>query len=191
MRPVAIIVNSKYGATEKYAKLLAEKTGGDLFDFKEFRPKKLKDYEFIIYCAGIYEGGIANLFTLERSMGALEGKKVAVFCVGASPYVEEEFRALYRKYFDGKLKDVPAFYGRGAWNAEKLSFKDRSLAKLTAGYLRRKEELSPWEEEYLSFYQGVRDWTDPRYLEPLLGWIKKESSPERAKRDRMIRLENF
>ncbi|MDO5712839.1 MAG: flavodoxin domain-containing protein [Tissierellia bacterium] len=190
---MAIIVNSRYGSTKKYAQWLQEKTKGDLIDFKDFRPRKLLDYSIIVFCAGVYTSGIANLSTLDRSMKVLKEKRVAVFCVGASPYVKEAFYSLYRKHFDGNLKDVPAFYGRGAWDRNKLKFKDRTLCRLLAKKLEKKDEklYLPWEKDFISFYDKVCDWKDPKYLDPLLEWMEEDPYPTEEDYKNMMNLENF
>lgn len=190
MEKTAIIVNSKYGAAEVYGRWLAEETGGDLLPLSALRPRALEEYDNIIYCAGIYLSGIHRLGTLEKAMPALEGKKVAVFCVGASPFNPEGFRKLYRRFFDGDLKDVPAFYGRGRWDEEKMSFKDRSLCKLLGKSLKKKEHLTSWEKEFLQFHGEKRDWTDKAYLKPLLEWLKRDPfSPEGD--EKMVTIDNF
>ena len=193
MKSLAIIVNSRYGATREYAKWLQEKTNGDLIEFSHFRPRKVVDYEKVVYCAGIYSSGISHLSTLEHSMKVLKDKKVAVFCVGASPYVKDAFHSLYRRFFDGELKDVPAFYGRGAWNKDHLHFQDRTLCRLLEKKLEKKDPslYLPWEKDFMSFYHQVCDWKDPSYLDPLIEWLSKGMYPTKEDYKKMMTLETF
>ena len=81
-----ILYRSKYGATAKYAEWLAEETGFDLMQTKEASVEKLRRYDTIVLGGGIYASGIAGIGFLRKHLKQLQGKRLAVFCVGASPY---------------------------------------------------------------------------------------------------------
>lgn len=60
----------------------------------------------------------------------LKEKKIAVFCVGASPYEEKAFTEIYHHNFKDSLAGLTCFYGRGAWNEAAMTFADRALCKM-------------------------------------------------------------
>ena len=107
-----IIYQSKYGATKKYAPWLADAAGFDLVETPKAESRILRDYDRIVLCGGIYASGIAGLAFLRKNRQALEGKKTAVFCVGASPYDEKALKEVKEHNLKDDLKEIPLFYGR-------------------------------------------------------------------------------
>ena len=173
---ITIVYSSKYGSTKEYAQELHRRRGGKLLPIKHFNAKKVET-NVVVFFAPIYAFGLLNLSVLERSITRLRNKKVAVFCVGASPYKPKEFRRLYRKNFDGPLKDIPAFYGRGAWQLEKMTSRDKLMLKLVRQKIKTKtkSKMAPWEEEFLSFYKKSWNWVDFSYLDPVEEWMDAKS----------------
>ena len=53
-----ILYRSKYGATRNYVGWLQEKTGFPAVDMKKENPGDLSSYDTVLYCAGIYAGGL-------------------------------------------------------------------------------------------------------------------------------------
>lgn len=84
-----IIYQSKYGATKKYAQWLSEKKGFPCVETKRARLSDVREYDTILLGGGIYASGIAGLSFLKKNIKELQGKKILVFCVGASPYGEK------------------------------------------------------------------------------------------------------
>ena len=91
MKKGIILFKSKYGATKKYVHWLAEKTGYDCLETSKADRLVVKQYENIILCGGVYASGIAGLSFLRKNYKELKDKKIAVFCVGASPFDEKAF----------------------------------------------------------------------------------------------------
>ena len=87
-----ILYQSKYGATKKYANWLSAETGFSCIETKKANVSELVNYDVIVLGGGIYASGIAGLSFLKKNMDSLNGKKIVVFCCGASPYEEEAFK---------------------------------------------------------------------------------------------------
>lgn len=77
--------------------------------------KEIEKYDTIILGGGIYASGIAGLSFLKRNIGKLTGKKILVFCCGASPYEESAFQQCREHNMKDMLSDIPVFYACGAW----------------------------------------------------------------------------
>ena len=169
-----ILYRSKYGATARYAEWLAEETGFDILRTNEASAEKLGSYDTIVLGGGIYASGIAGIGFLRKNRKQLQGKRLAVFCVGASPYEEKAFQELYARNFKDGLKGIPCFYCRGAWNEAAMSMPDRTLCHFLLKSVEKKEPetLEPWERELVSSARQPCDWTDRRYLEPLIDFLK-------------------
>ena len=114
-----ILYASKYGATKQYADWLAEETGFDCIETKRAKISDIRQYDTIILGGGIYASSIAGLSFLKKNIGQLQGKKIIVFCDGASPYEEKAFEQMKSHNLKDLLAGLPCFYCRGAWDFER------------------------------------------------------------------------
>ena len=168
-----VLYKSKYGATKKYAGWLSELTGFATEEISKTSITQMMEYDTIILCGGIYASGIAGLPFFRKNMNELREKKLAIFCVGASPYEEDAFNQIKQNNLKEDMKDVPMFYGRGAWNEEGMNFKDRTLCKLLQKAVSKKEpkDYEIWEKALMCAVGQKCDWTDKKYLEPVIQYI--------------------
>ncbi len=169
-----ILYTSKYGATKKYADWLTEETGFDCMKTADTKIKDMECYDTIVLCGGIYASGIAGLSFFRKSHKAFNNKKLAILCVGASPFEEKAFCEMKAHNLKEDLKDIPVFYGRGAWDEEKMSWKDRTLCNMLKKAIAKKDPdtYEPWMKALMSAVDKTCDWTDKEYLEPLLDYIR-------------------
>lgn len=179
MQPGLIVYQSKYGATKRYAGWLREQTGFDCRAAREAAREAARTdwtrYETIVFAGGVYAGNIAGLALLRRNFSRLQGKKLAVLCVGAAPFDEAEWAALRARNFSGELARVPGFYLRGALDIEALTFLDRALCRMLQKSLVKAApaSLAPWQTALLASARGACDWTDPQSLQPLLAFLAR------------------
>lgn len=143
MNNTLILYKSKYGAAEKYARMLAEKLGAALLENKKLRPEQLKPFDAIIYCGGIYAGGVAGITLLRKNAALLNGKKVAVLAVGASPYDDKVIAQVKAQNLAGLPEGTALFYGRGAWDESVMTAGDRLLCGMLKKMIAKKT-LQPW-----------------------------------------------
>lgn len=174
MKKGIVVWKSKYGASRKYADMLCEKTGFACVEVSEAMHMDVSDYEAVVLCGGIYASGIAGLPFLKKSAGKLRKKQVAVFCVGASPFDENALEQLRTHNLKGDLENVPLFYGRGMWDESRMTFRDRTLCCLLQKSVARKDTsaLEPWMEALVEAAGQTCDWTDEKYLAPLLTFLE-------------------
>ena len=173
MNKILILYKSKYGATEKYARMLAEKLGAVLLENKKLRPEQLKPYNAIIYCGGIYAGGVAGIAFLRKNAALLNGKKAAVLAVGASPYDEKAIARVRVQNLAGLPKGTALFYGRGAWDESAMMAGDRLLCGMLKKMVAKKDPASmePWEQALMEAMGKKCSWVDEKYLLPLIAYI--------------------
>lgn len=169
-----ILYQSKYGATKKYADWLSEETGFPILETKKAQITDIKDLNYIIVGGGIYASGIAGLSFLRKHIDILQGKKIVVFCVGASPYDETVFNEIVQHNMKGNLKDIPCVYCRGAWNMDAMNVVDRNLCKMLRKAVAKKqpEEYEVWEKALMAAGDESCDWTDKKYIEPILDMLR-------------------
>ena len=170
-----ILYRSKYGATKRYADWLAEETGFDCIETGNAKIEEVMKYDTVVLCGGIYASGIAGLKFLRKHVGQLRGKKVIVFCDGASPYEESAFQELYAYNMKGGLAGRPCFYGRGGWDPERQGFVDRNLCAMLRRAVAKKkpEDMQAWEKALAEAGNEKHDWTDRAYLAPVLEAIRQ------------------
>lgn len=174
MKNGIIMYQSKYGATQKYANWLVETTGFDCMETSKATLDIVSPYKTIVLCGGIYASGIAGLSFLKKHFRGLNGKKIAVFCVGASPYDEQAINEIKMYNLKNELRDIPLFYGRGAWDESRMSFKDRTLCKLLQKSIAKKDPntCEPWMKALMCAAGKSCDWTDRKYLDSIQKYLE-------------------
>lgn len=171
-----ILYQSKYGATKKYAQWLQELTGYECIETKKANIKAILAYDVIILGGGIYASGIAGISFIKNNIDVLANKKLAVFCVGASPYDEEAFEQIRTKHFKDKMENIPLFYCRGAWDMDNMTFADRTLCKLLQKAVAKQDPSTyePWQKALMCGNGQKCDWTERKYLDTLVEYINNE-----------------
>lgn len=170
-----ILYKSKYGATKKYVDWLVEETGFDVIETSKAKICEIQKYDVIILGGGIYAMGIAGLSFLRKNIRALKGKKVIVFCDGASPFDEKVFEEIKKHNMKEDLKEIPFFYCRGGWDLDAMSFIDRNMCKMLQKSVAKKElsTLETWEKALIEAGNEKCDWTNKDYLKPVLDELKR------------------
>lgn len=170
-----IVYKSKYGATKKYAEWLSKETGFDVYNVKKIKTQDLEPYNVIIFGGGVYATGIAGLNFLKKNMTHLNHKKVIVFCDGASPYDKKAIAEIKGRNMIDELANIPLFYCRGGWDMQSMSFIDRNLCKMLKKSVAKKNpsEYEILESALMAAGEEKCDWTDKKYLLPILEEIQK------------------
>lgn len=171
-----ILYQSKYGSTKKYAQWLEEATGFEVMEVKKAKADTINDYDTVVLCGAVYASGIAGVSYLRKNKNMLAGKRTAVFCVGASPYDEKALREIKEHNLKEDLKEIPMFYGRGAWDEEGMTFTDRTMCRMLQKAVGKKDPSTyePWMKALMCAAGQKCDWTDRKYLESLINYIKQE-----------------
>lgn len=165
-----IIYQSKYGATKKYAGWLREMTGFVCEETSKAVWREAARYETIVVCGGIYASGIAGLSLLKKNINMLKDKKIVIFAVGASPYDDKALSQIKEHNLKNELKNIPLYYGRGIWDESRMKFVDRTMCKMLQKSVAKKEPSAyePWMKALMCSIGQTCDWTDQKYLMPLL-----------------------
>lgn len=167
MSKTIVLYQSKYGSTARYAQWLGEALGCEVLENKKLQPGRLNDYDTILLGGHLHAGGIAGISFLQKNYEQLKHKHIRVFGVGASPSDPEMIEQCRQRM---RLPDVPFFYFRGAWQQDKMTWIDRKLCSMLKKALQKKDSstFAPWEKALVESIDGNFDWTDKRFLEPLL-----------------------
>ena len=169
-----IIYKSKYGGTKKYVDILKKELNCDICEVREGKKAALDTYGWIVFAGGIYAGGIAGLSFLRKNCKVIRDVKSAILCVGASPFAQKALEEIKAHNLKGELSGIPVFYGRGIWDESRMSWKDRTLCKMLQKAVAKKDSdaCEPWMRELLSAAGQIHDWTDRKYILPLLEYLR-------------------
>lgn len=95
--------------------------------------------------------------------------------MGASPYDKEAFSELYEHNFKDALNGLTCFYCRGAWDLEGMHFVDKSLCKMLLKSVAKQDPATcePWQKALMEAGTQKCDWTNRKYIDPILEYIVK------------------
>lgn len=123
----AVIYQSKYGHTKRYATWIAEALNADLIDGANLNANRFAPYDAIIYGGPIYAGSIKGIKLLSGNLTALKNKHLVVFTVGMS---SPDNDALYppiigRAFPNGTQHGIAFFHLQGGIDPTRLSLGHR------------------------------------------------------------------
>ncbi len=178
MKSGVILYQSKYGATRQYARWLADATGWPMLESRKATLQDVQDCQQLVLMGGVYASGIAGLHFLKKHIGALDGKQICIFAVGASPCDEKALRQCAEHNLKGALSGLPLFYGQGAWNPKGMTFGDRILCKLLQKAVAKQDPstFEPWMTALLEAGDSQCSWLDRSYLQPLLDALNADAA---------------
>ena len=170
------VYRSKYGAAEAYGAMLQEETGCDVLSLDRYRGPESADYDWCVFIGGVYAGGIGGIRQFQGRYQPVAGQKTAVFAVGASPSDPQAVKLLRARTCRGPLAAAELFYGRGAWDPDRMGRKDRLLCTMLLKSVKKRDPntLEPWMSALLEAGDSARDWTDPMYLAPLTEYLRSD-----------------
>ncbi len=171
MRKIAVVYKSKYGTTERYAKWITQDVGASIFKSNELNLNQLKGYDVIVYCGGLYAGGILGFNFIKRNYPMLSDKRLIVVAVGASLKKEDELEGVKNHHLTDEMKGkVEFFMLRGGLNYKEMSWIDRLLMFLLVKILKGKksEELDDDAKGIIATYGKVVDFSNRKTIEPIV-----------------------
>lgn len=152
-----IVYNSKTGSSEKYAKLLSERTGLACYSVKENYPGD----EDIVFFGWLRKFTVVGLSKVDLS-------KVRAVCVVA---VENEDFFPKDNIVDNHGYDAETFYLRGWIVPEKLSFIERFMIRMLAKMVLKKKE-SRTEQSVIDAMLHGGSFFDESYLDRVESFVK-------------------
>ena len=168
-----VIYNSQTGFTERYAKWIAEAAGADCMALSEAKKRDLSTYEAIVFGGWACAGGINKLSWFKGNLGRWAGRKLIVFCVGASPMDSPDIApALRRAFTDSEWANVKAFYCPGGLNYEKMSLSSRLMMKMLLKTLEAKKDKTAADREMIRMISASYDISDRKYIQPILECLR-------------------
>lgn len=131
-----IVYATKYGCTEKCAKMLEDKIGGTvvLQNLKNSTQNIIEDYDRIIIGGSVYMGQIQKEVTefCTKNLKMIKNKKIGLFicCMREGEVAETELNTLFPKELL-QVAIAKDYFG-GEFIMNKMSFMDKLITKVIA-----------------------------------------------------------
>lgn len=175
MKKTAVIYESKYGFTKRYAEWIAQALSCPLFERKHFKKKDFSDYEVILYGGGLYASGISGIQFLNKNWKLLSNKKIILFTCGLAdpknPDNVSNIRKSLAKVLSGEQrKNLKIFHLRGGIDYSRLNVIHKAMMAMLRRMLLKKgmENLGVEERMLLDTYGKCIDFTDRNSIKPLV-----------------------
>ena len=170
MEKTVVIYKSKYGATEQYARWIAEELNCDLMRAEDFKSKHLYQYDNIIFGGGLRAGGIKGFELIRKHRRILKEKKVVIFVVGLSVDDKENRKEVRDINLDKpELRGLTLYYCKGSFKPEDVTGLDKSIIKVCIKMLEptRYTGTEAQKQLYKDMTEGA-DYVDRKYIEPIV-----------------------
>ena len=171
---IIVIYNSQTGFTKRYAEWIAEATGADCFELSAAKKKDLTAYEAIVFGSWACAGSISKISWFQGNIDKWAGKKLIVFCVGASPIENPEVEiALSQIFNESERKKAALFYCPGGLNYDKMAAPSKLMMKLFVKSLKAKKVKTQEDELMIKMISSSYDIAGKQYIEPILQCLKQ------------------
>ena len=168
-----VIYNSQTGFTKKYAEWIAQSVNADCVEFSNAKKQDLSSYDAIVFGGWAFAGSITKLKWFKKNISKWAGKKLAVFCVGASPIENPDIQTdLPKNFTDEELKVIKWFYCPGGLDYDKMSVTSKTMMKMLAKSLETKKNKTQKDIEQAKMISSSYDISDIRYIKPIVEYIK-------------------
>lgn len=177
-----IIYSSQTGFTKRYAEWLAERLEAEYLPLKEAEKKEkafFSDFDAIVYGGWALGGSIVDVKWFNQRAEAWKGKKLAVFCVGASPVDEETLPLIdemKEKVLTPELKGhAKVFYCQGGLNYEAMTFASKmAMGAFTAMHKLFKNKTAD-DKLKIEMLSKSYDISEPSFLDPIVEYLEREA----------------
>jgi menaquinone-dependent protoporphyrinogen IX oxidase len=173
MPKTAVIYRSTSGFTKRYAEWIAQELKADLFDSRKTNPDAIAKYDVIIFGGSLHAVGINGLKLIKNHMPLLNGKKVIVYAVGASPQRENVLQEVKEHNFNADMAGVALFYLQGGFNYSKLDFSNKVIMALFWVRLKLLRNRTSDEKGMMAAYSKPLDCTRKENIKPLIDYANK------------------
>lgn len=175
-----IVYSSQTGFTKRYADWLAEELGADAITLDEAKKQNnqyFDDADAIIYGGWAMGGKVVNSEWFTQRIPKWKGKKLVLFCVGASPSETPDVEvALHNALTDEERKYAKAFYCQGGIAYEKMKLPFKLAMKAFASMVRKKKDATEQEKEMGEMISHSYDIADKKYIMPIVEYVRGENA---------------
>ncbi len=167
-----VIYTSMTGFTRRYAQWIGEETGSEILTIKEAKKKDLSHYNTILYGGWACAGSIKDVKWFKQQLPGLKGKRLGVYCVGASPLENPELEGMLKKNFtEEERKQLRLFYCPGGFDYEHMPAPYRLVMKMFLKANQKKKNKTEMDEAMIRMIGSSYDLSDKKYIQPMVDFI--------------------
>jgi len=169
-----IVYKSKTGFTKKYAQMIAKEIACDLLELKKATPKKLAEYDTIVFGSRFFAGTVDGMKKSRELFAASGAEKIIVFATGATPNAAEEIiNEVWKNNFTPEeLETIPHFYMQSGICYEKMPFGEKMMMKMAAKMMKNQKEKDEMGQGFEEALKGSFDISSEEYVKPLVEYLK-------------------
>ena len=175
---IAVLYKSKYGTTRTYAKWIADKLHGDLYNIDNVTVQNLNNYEFIVFAGALYAGKLSSAKRIKQFFNKLKGDK-HLYCVVVglgNPEDKELYNNAVNQNFKSNIKDKMKFYFlRGSIDFDKLKLHHALMMHMLRRIIATKTVKTEDEKLLLENYGKKIDFLNKNSIEEIVLNIKKKN----------------
>lgn len=179
MSKTAVVFQSKYGSTRKYAQWIAEALACDLLERKNVKAEDLKAYDTIVYGGGLYAGGVSGLELITKNYESLADKNLILFTCGLADVNRtsntDSIKESLKKTMSAEMQEkIKVFHLRGGMDYASLSIPHKAMMGMVRKATLKKapDKRTSEDDELLETYGQTVDFTDPETIEPLVAYVR-------------------
>ncbi len=175
MTNAIVIYKSKYGATKQYAEWISQELRCEIVEADQCKVAELANYDTIIFGGGIHAGGITGLSLIKKNYRKIMDKKIIIFAVGINVEEEKNLEDLREINFNGKIKDLPCYICKGAYDPSRVTGFDKFLMNQVRKLIMKKPiiEREPQEKELVKVIDYGGNWVSKEYIKPIVEAAKE------------------
>ncbi|MBR6967103.1 MAG: flavodoxin [Ruminococcus sp.] len=172
-----VVYSSQTGFTKKYAHWLAKALEGNAMPLEKALKKTddfFEPFDAIIYGGWAVSGKVNKSAWFTDRIDKWKGKKLAIFCVGASPNDSPHADEMIGKLLTEEQKEyAKAFYCQGGLDYDKMSLGSKLAMKAYAAFLKKRKNQTEDEKQMAEMVSKSYDISDPKYIAPIVEYIGK------------------
>ena len=171
-----IVYSSQTGFTKRYAQWLAETLDAEIMPIETAKKKSIdyfEDADEIVYGGWAMGGKIVNSEWFTQKIPAWKGKKLVLFCVGASPNEIPEVEVVLKNALtEEEHKYAKAFYCQGGLSYEKMKLPSKLAMKAFAAMVKNKKNKTEQEKGMGDMISHSYDISDKKYIVPIVEYLR-------------------
>lgn len=171
-----IVYSSQTGFTKRYAEWLSEALDAELLTIKEAKKQDaafFQAYDTIVYGGWCMGGNLVDADWFLEKAKEWSGKKLAMYGVGATPADAPEITQFLEAAVPAEQKErIRAFYCPGGLNYDKMNFFCRTMMKMFAKSMNKKQDMTEYEKQKAQALLTNFDISDRNYIEPIVAYVR-------------------
>ncbi len=169
---------SKTGFAKRYGEVIARELEGDLVTYKNLSSRKMSEYDVVIYGGGLYAGRVNGLSKVKEMFANSNAKMFVLYATGATPNeVVDKIEEVWNQNLSIEEREkLPHFYMQGGICYESMGFADKTLMKLMAKVLSKKQDKDSNEEGMALAISKSYDIFSKEYAKLLISYVKGVSA---------------